>query len=160
MMANVKKKKQVNQKTSKEKNAAGKKKQTAEKKPTEKNTAKKTIKKSGKASASGKKGAKKSRKNKDVSSGERRYVLDSVLVINNSNTIHGQLNALINAKKDIVIDASSVEMTDTSVLQLLLAFVKKLHAEGLKVTWVSPSRELLNRAEILGITEQLDLGDR
>jgi len=128
-----------------------------EKSPAKKSV-KNAIKKSGKTSDQKKKALKKSgNKKTDASTGERKYVLDSVLVINNAQTIHGQLTALINAKQNIVIDASSVEMADTSILQLLLSFVKKIHTQNLKVRWENPSHELLSRAEMLDLKERLGL---
>lgn len=122
----------------------------APKKKVKKKAAKKVTKKVAK-----KKAAKKSAKN--ASGGERKYVLDSVLVINNAHTMHGQLSALINTKKNIVIDASSVEMADTSIFQLLLAFVEKINENNLKVTWMKPSKELISRADMLDLTEKLGL---
>ena len=95
------------------------------------------------------------KKSKSKSKGERKYVLDSVLVINNAATMYGQLNALLEANMDISIDASSVEMADTSIMQLLLAFVKKLQTNDLKVTWRNPSNELLSRAAMLDLTDEL-----
>lgn len=123
-----------------------------------KKTVKKTAKKSGKTNGVKKKAAKKTAKKKsDSAGGERKYILDSVLVINNAQTIHGQMTALVKAKQDIVIDGSTVEMADTSILQLLLAFVKKIQADGKKVTWMSPSSELISRAEMLNLKDQLGL---
>ena len=139
------------------------------KKTSTKKVVKTAVKKTSKTPVSGKvsrktsgkkvtkKNSKKTSKKSSASNGERKYVLDSVLVINNAHTMHGQFMALINAKRNVVIDASSVEMVDTSILQLLLAFVIKLHAEDLKVTWMNPSNELLNRAEILDLSEKLGL---
>lgn len=133
-------------KTKTKKRVAGRKKRTIKKKSSVKKVVKATVKKTGKTS-----------KKKDASNGKRKYVLDSVLVINNAHTMHEQFIALIKTKKNVVIDASSVEMVDTSILQLLLAFVKKLHAEDLKVSWMNPSNELLSRAEMLNLTEKLCL---
>lgn len=140
------KKKSV-EKTSTKKAVAGRNKQMVKKKPSVKKGVKTAVKKAGK----------KPGKKSGASNGERKYVLDSVLVINNAHTMHGQLTALINAKKNVVIDASAVEMVDTSILQLLLVFVKKLHAENLKATWMNPSNEFLSRAKILDLTEKLGL---
>lgn len=161
MMPGTKTKKQPKKnpvgKTSTKKATSGRSKQTVKKKPPAKKAVKTVVKKTSKTSVSVKEVAKKTGKKKDTSNGERKYVLDPVLVINNAHTMHEQLMALINAKKNVVIDASAVEMADTSILQLLLAFVKKLHAEDLKVTWINPSNELLSRAKILDLTEKLGL---
>lgn len=134
------------------KSTAGKKKRAAGKKSSVKKKAGKAVKKSSEAPA-----GKKTEKKEGGSGGERKYTLDSVLVINNAQTIHGQLNALVDAGKNVVIDASAVEMADTCVLQLLTAFVMKLQAEDLKATWLDPSSELLSRAKMLDLSEKLGL---
>jgi anti-anti-sigma regulatory factor len=130
-----------------------------------KSAEKNTVKKSGKVSATNKKKVvkkpekttKNPAKKKNVATEERSYTLDAVLVINNAHMIYGQLNTLIDAKKDILIDASSVEMVDTSILQLLLSFVLKQQQQSLKVSWLNPSSELLTRAKMLDVANQLGL---
>ena len=93
-------------------------------------------------------------KNKQVSAYTLK--LDSVAVINNAKALH-QVLADIDNNCDVNIDASSVEMIDTAVLQLLFAFVKKVQSGHHKVSWDNPSDEFVSRAELLGLSQHLGI---
>ena len=86
-------------------------------------------------------------------------VLKVVLAINDAKALHTELGEKLEAKKDISIDASAVEMADTAILQLLLAFVQKSQLQNLAVKWINPSQEFLNRSETLNLTGMLGLGE-
>lgn len=132
-------------------------KKTAVKKKAIKSSAKSVKKKSSSKSTAKKSAGGRSKRQKASGSQDRKFVLDSVLVINNASTMHGQLNALVKAGSNIIIDAESVEMVDTSILQLLLSFVYKLKSLDLSVKWINPSKEFIKRAEILALKTQLGL---
>ncbi|MCH8162531.1 MAG: STAS domain-containing protein, partial [Proteobacteria bacterium] len=58
-----------------------------------------------------------------IKTDKTRLILDSIITINDAQTMYTQLRSLLESKQDITIDASAVEMLDTAILQLLLAFV-------------------------------------
>ena len=86
-----------------------------------------------------------------------KIVLEIILVIDDAKKIHEELNSYISQKNDVIIDASSVQMIDTAMLQLLAAFVQKLKSQGTKVAWDKPSDEFVNRAVFLDLKEHLEL---
>ena len=87
---------------------------------------------------------------------ENHLVLKAVLAINDAKALFAELHKKIDVSKDITIDASTVEMVDTAILQLLLSFVRKVRANGLKVNWKKPSKEFVNRIEMLNLVDLLD----
>jgi len=106
--------------------------------------------------------AKTNQKNKTqkrkVKADKTNLVLDSIITINDAQTMYTQLNSLLELKQDITIDASEVEMLDTAILQLLLAFVNKIKAQNRQVVWIKPSEEMINRAIMLNLNAGLGLG--
>ena len=88
---------------------------------------------------------------------ENLIKLDSVLVINDAQKFYAQLSALLESKQDITIDASTVEMLDTAILQLLLAFVIKAKAQNREVLWIKPSEEMISRVTTLNLQAGLGL---
>jgi len=106
--------------------------------------------------------AKTNQKNKTqkrkVKADKTRLVLDSIITINDAQTMYTHLNSLLELKQDITIDASAVEMLDTAILQLLLAFVNKIKAQNRQVVWTKPSEEMVNRATTLNLQVGLGLG--
>ncbi len=92
-----------------------------------------------------------------IKTNETRLVLDSIITINDAKTMYTQLNLLLKSKQDITIDASEVEMLDTAILQLLLAFVNKIRAQNRQVVWSKPSEEMINRATTLNLQAVLGL---
>ena len=83
--------------------------------------------------------------------------LDSVLVINDVQTMYAQLKKMLESKQNITIDASAVAMLDTAILQLLLAFVTKVKAQSRAVIWIRPSEEMIRRATTLNLQTGLGL---
>ena len=63
----------------------------------------------------------------------------------------------IDSQNAVEIDASKVEIIDTAILQLLFSFVLSLKEKNVKLSWYKPTEGLLNKASILGLTEQLGL---
>ena len=88
---------------------------------------------------------------------ETNIKLDSVLVINDVQTMYAQLEKMLESKQNITIDASAVEMLDTAILQLLLAFVIKIKAQNREVIWIKPSAEMISRAATLNLQARLGL---
>ena len=81
--------------------------------------------------------------------------LDSVAVINNAKALHDEFCKV--ADTDVNIDASAVEMIDTAILQLLYAFVVKVNSSNHKVNWINPSDELVYRATLLGLSQNMGI---
>ena len=90
-------------------------------------------------------------------SDENSLVMGSIITINDAQAMYTQLNSMLESKQDITIDASAVEMLDTAILQLLLAFVNKIRAQNREVVWIKPSEEMINRATTLNLQAGLGL---
>lgn len=137
------------------------KKKTTRKSPVKKGPAKKrtTRKSPAKKSVAKKKVAKKNKKLTARSPAKtgNKIVLNSVLAVNDAKTLYTELGNMLEARKDILIDASAVEMVDSAILQLLSAFINKAQLGGPGVTWVKPSKEFLSRSETLDLTDMLGL---
>ena len=124
------------------------KKSTTKKSPAKKSTAKKKVVRK----------IQKPVTRKSASTGNE-IALKAVLVINDAKTLYAELGKKLEAKKDILIDASAVEMVDTAILQLLLAFIRKSQLQNISVEWVKPSQEFLSRSETLNLTSLLGLSE-
>ncbi|MDT8453100.1 MAG: STAS domain-containing protein [Gammaproteobacteria bacterium] len=128
----------------------------AAKKPGKKKASSK--KKPEKRSAPEKSGDKESLVSAEVKiEASKRLVLESSLVINNANGFYESLKELAAGEQTIEIDASKVEIIDSAILQLLVAFVLDLSEKDIPLSWHQPSENLLNKASILGLTEKLGL---
>ena len=84
-------------------------------------------------------------------------VLKSTLAINEAAQFHKTLVELSDAGKPIVFDVSGVDNIDTAIFQLLHAFVTSIKSSGVSLTWLNPSEAFIERADILGLTESLDI---
>lgn len=81
-------------------------------------------------------------------------ILDPVLVINHASEMHKKLSSFLDrADDEIIIDASSVEMIDTAMIQLLFGLMIGLKSKNVEITWRSPSSEFVDRVRTLGLTE-------
>jgi anti-anti-sigma regulatory factor len=100
----------------------------------------------------------KARKTGELKAKSLSLVLDPVLVINNANELHRKFSTYITKKCDVLeIDASSVEMADTAIIQLLYSLVSGLKENGTRVVWQSPSSEFSDRVRSLGMIQELGL---
>ncbi len=76
-------------------------------------------------------------------------------------SIVGELRALLlealDAKQAVTLDGAAVERADTAVLQVLVAFFQDARSQNITVQWSSASEALTRSAELLGITDILDL---
>ena len=77
------------------------------------------------------------------------------LTIASVETLHEQLEPLLNAGNDVMLKAAGVTRVDTAGLQTLLAFHKALVTRSLRLSWSAPSQPLLETAEQLGLREAL-----
>ena len=101
-----------------------------------------------------KKSATKKPENKTAKK-SNRLQLESSVVINKASDLYEALKKLSTSGQDIEIDVSKVEIVDSAILQLLLSFVLSLKEKNIKLTWYKPTEGLLNKASVLGLTEQL-----
>lgn len=86
--------------------------------------------------------------------------LDAVLVINDAQKIHSQLDALLKEKHDVIIDASAVEIVDTAILQILLVFSNQLKGMGSKIKWLKLSNEFMLRVSLLDLGSSLGIPEK
>ncbi|MDH3342089.1 MAG: STAS domain-containing protein [Gammaproteobacteria bacterium] len=129
-------------------------KKTAEKKVSNK---KKKVKKAASKKAKPKNDTKPKEPKVEAVSSSNRLELESSLVINKASDIFESLKQLDTTGSAIEIDASKVEIIDSAILQLLFSFVLSLKEKGVKLVWHKPTESLLNKASILGLTDQLGL---
>lgn len=87
------------------------------------------------------------------------FVLGTVMVINEVKLLHKKLTELSVSKETVTLDASKIEMIDTAVIQLLLAFVSTMNNRSVDIKWKNPSQAFLERASILNLTDVLCLGE-
>lgn len=74
-----------------------------------------------------------------------------------SEQLHEQLEALLQAGGDVVIDAQAVERIDTTVFQLLFSFQQTLAKQHSKSLIVSPSPSFMANATLLGLHNELNI---
>ena len=122
------------------------------------NSKKAKSKKTKKKKANAKTNQKNKTQKRKIKADKTNLVLDSIITINDAQTMYTHLNSLLELKQDITIDASAVEMLDTAILQLLLAFVNKIKDQNREVVWIKPSEEMINRATTLRLQAELGLG--
>lgn len=137
-------------------------KKTSKTKPGQKTKKNKKTQKTGSEKSKPKK-IKSEKKNKTAktvtneASSTNQFVLESSLIINNASDVYESLKKLVVNGQAVEIDASKVEVIDSAILQLFLSFVLKLKENDVKISWYKPTEGLLNKASILGLTEQLGL---
>ncbi len=79
------------------------------------------------------------------------------LAIANAEHLHEQLETLLQKHQDVSLNGANVARADTAGLQTLLAFITALKQHSDSLEWVSPSEPLREAADLLGLTELLDL---
>ncbi|MDH5435475.1 MAG: STAS domain-containing protein [Gammaproteobacteria bacterium] len=77
--------------------------------------------------------------------------------IRNAQEFQQQLTQALANKQSVEVDASQVTQTDTAGLQLLYAFSKKASENGLDFKWKNISDDFRNTAELLGMSDCLNL---
>lgn len=85
-------------------------------------------------------------------------ILEPVLTINGINNLQSMLDEVLSKDiKSVVLKAKEIEKIDTAAMQLLLTFVRQAEAQSLAVEWAFPSHLLQEQAELLGLSEALNL---
>ncbi len=77
--------------------------------------------------------------------------------IRNAQDFHQQLNKALENKQSVDVDASQVTQTDTAGLQMLYAFAQKAKENGLDFKLKEVSDDFRATAELLGMSDCLDL---
>lgn len=83
--------------------------------------------------------------------------LEGVLSIKNIQELKTKLDEGLVQQKDIVFDASKLERVDTAALQLIAAFSKKMHENGLSLSWSKPGKDIIEIAQLLDMKEAVSL---
>lgn len=100
---------------------------------------------------------KKPRKTGDASPAETIIDLETTLGITDAARFYQQLAAALEEKREVVLDASRVEMADTAALQMLVAFMQAMRDVGVAVRWKSPSEALRKTVRLLDLEGHLGL---
>jgi anti-anti-sigma regulatory factor len=83
--------------------------------------------------------------------------LDANVDIAEVGMLHAQFLDYAASTAPIQIDGGNVEAIDTAVIQLLYALIHDALTGNRTVAWLQPSVALMQRVEMLGMTEQLHL---
>lgn len=83
--------------------------------------------------------------------------LASVCTLREAAELKSQLMAQVGQPGDVEINAGHVGKIDTAGLQLLLAFVRQMDADGRGLAWTQTNPELYRAAAQLGLVEALKL---
>lgn len=83
------------------------------------------------------------------------YVLPEKMTISESEEHYQLLTESIENKNSLELDATAVEKIDTAALQLLAVLLKGNDDKNIKISWHGISKELEERAAILGLSECL-----
>ena len=84
-----------------------------------------------------------------------RIALGKSLCIDGAEKLHERLKKCAEKGVNVNLSAANIKAIDTSALQLLLAFVKKVRENGNTVHWQSPSDELVRSIELMGLETHL-----
>ena len=79
------------------------------------------------------------------------------LTIATAESLHEQLEPLLNGGQDVVLNGAEVTRADTAGLQTLYAFSCALSNHGISLSWSSPSSSIVDAAELLGLRQLLAL---
>lgn len=77
---------------------------------------------------------------------------DACLDISGARDFYGRLQAALEARQPVVLEATHVERADTTALQMLCAFFRDAEVSGLMVQWQQPSPALQNAARLLNVS--------
>ncbi len=83
--------------------------------------------------------------------------LEKQLQIMLVESLHEELEELINDGAELELDGSQVERCDTAALQLLVAVQVALAGRDSEIRWAGASEALLDAAKRLGLTDALNL---
>jgi anti-anti-sigma regulatory factor len=102
-------------------------------------------------------GKKKVRQADDASPADVIIDLETTLGIADAARFYQKLAAALEEKREVVFDASRVEMAGTAMLQMLVAFMQAMRDAGVAVHWKSPSEALRKTAALLDLEGHLGL---
>jgi len=88
---------------------------------------------------------------------QQKIILDSTHTIQNINTLYDKLHSLLEIEEVIEIDASAVQSIDTATLQLLIVLKQTAIKQGKEVVIDFPSDKFIEAAELLGLSEMLNV---
>ena len=72
-------------------------------------------------------------------------------------SLYSQLESALLEHDQIDLIADRVQQCDTASLQLIVNLLRISKQQGHTVRWVKPSEAIINVAELLGLTEPLEL---
>ncbi len=81
--------------------------------------------------------------------------LDAILNIESAMAFRDTLEELSEKCCNVVLNGRYVETIDTTALQLLLAFVRKVKSNGFKVRWEFPSPVVIGTTAMAGLDVEL-----
>jgi ABC-type transporter Mla MlaB component len=87
---------------------------------------------------------------KQVECGER-------MTIEQVESLYSQLESALLEHDQIELIADRVQQCDTASLQLILNLLRISKQQGHTVKWIKPSPAVINVAELLGLSEPLEL---
>ncbi|MDH3355369.1 MAG: STAS domain-containing protein [Chromatiales bacterium] len=91
------------------------------------------------------------------SGGDYRIDLAGKIDIASATELKQELSEALNQSGAIIFDAADVSRADGAGLQLLTSFIRELDGINREVVWEKPSEQLLDAANIVGLTEVLHL---
>ena len=77
--------------------------------------------------------------------------------LRDAQDFYQQLTSALTAGQSVEVDASKVTQTDTAGLQMLYAFSKKASEIGLGFEWKNVSKDFRETADLLGMSDCLNL---
>jgi len=89
----------------------------------------------------------------------QRISCEESLDISTVKELHSLLVQVLAAKQPVVLEGAEVTRVDTAALQVLGAFFQDARAQGISVSWQTPSDALKRSAALLGLTGLLGLSD-
>jgi ABC-type transporter Mla MlaB component len=82
---------------------------------------------------------------------------DACFDIAGARDFYNRLQAALQARQPVVLDATHIERVDTAALQILCAFFRDAEVNGLVVQWHQPSPALQHAAQLLNVSTYLAL---
>lgn len=79
------------------------------------------------------------------------------MTIEQVESLYSQLETALLDHEKIELIADRVQQCDTASLQLIVNLLRASKQQGRSVKWVKPSQAIINVAELLGLTESLEL---
>ncbi len=84
-------------------------------------------------------------------------VLPAILNIQGAARLHEQLLAVLQGRKQVIIDARNVNSIDTAALQLLVIFRQETLKSSLDMRIDAPSSQLIAAARLLDVADLLEV---